>query len=93
MLRVLTIKCKPLETVNWVEGGRGVNLQIFAMWGEREREGRGGRGVIVIIRCNWGWKPWKNAIWPFPTIRHRGLTCMFHGTNVYRFVQEQVVKV
>lgn len=39
MLRVLTIKCKPLETVNWVEGGRGVNLQIFAMWGERERGG------------------------------------------------------
>ena len=41
MLRVLTIKCKPLETVNWVEGRRGVNLQIFAMWGERERGGGG----------------------------------------------------
>ena len=55
MLRVLTIKCKPLETVNWVEGGRGVNLQIFAMWGERERGGGG--GVIVIIICNWELKP------------------------------------
>ena len=48
MLRVLTIKCKPLETVNWVEGGRGVNLQIFAMWGERERE-RGGRGSLLLL--------------------------------------------
>ena len=47
MLRVLTIKCKPLETVNWVEGGRGVNLHIFAMWGEREREGGGGSLLLL----------------------------------------------
>ena len=46
MLRVLTIKCKPLETVNWVEGGRGVNLQIFAMWGERE--GVGGGSLLLL---------------------------------------------
>ena len=60
MLRVLTIKCKPLETVNWVEGGRGVNLQIFAMWGEREREGGGGGhcyyymqlGMKTLKKCN-----------------------------------------
>ena len=59
MLRVLTIKCKPLETVNWVEGGRGVNLQIFAMWGEREREGGGGHcyyymqlGMKTLKKCN-----------------------------------------
>ena len=51
MLRVLTIKCKPLETVNWVEGGRGVNLQIFAMWGERggERGGGRGRGSLLLL--------------------------------------------